>query len=58
MSDIKVEDQTQPEEVLKKTKPWFNGPHTFPTVKIETQEQPRSLGINVSDGAKTGEKIG
>jgi hypothetical protein len=58
MSDIKVKDETQPQEVLKKTKPWFNGPHTFPTVKIETQQQPQSLGINVGDGANVSERIG
>jgi hypothetical protein len=58
MTLINVQDESTPEDILKKTKPWFNGAHTFPTVKIETKEQPTSLGINVSDGAKPGEKIG
>ena len=55
---VNVTDATQPTEVLTKTKPWFNGPHTFPTVKIETPPQLKSLGINVSDGLKVGEHIG
>lgn len=64
MNNIDVKDQSKPTEVLKKNKPWFNGMHEFPTVKIETPKadppgmnrnpttgelQPASLGVNIGE---------
>lgn len=58
MNDIKVKDATEPKEVVTKKKRWFNGMHTFSSLKVNTPEQPTSLSINVGDTARLGEKIG
>lgn len=59
MSDVVVEDNTKAKEVVSKTKPWFNGSHTFSTVKVNPpKSEPTTLGISVGEGVKTTEKIG
>jgi hypothetical protein len=56
---IIVQDETHPQEVLDKKNNWaFPNKTPLRTVKLETKQQPQSLGINVTDSSETGEKIG
>jgi len=56
---INVSDETKVEDVTTNNKSWFNGVHTFSSVKINPpQEQPNKLFINVSETVITTDKVG
>lgn len=50
---VKVKNEVGVEERLTNTKPWFNGVHTFSSVKINNapvKEEENVLKVNVADG--------
>ena len=50
MPNINTSDQTEVTEKLTNTKPWFNGPHTFSSVKVgSSHKKPQKLSISVSE---------
>lgn len=52
--EVKINDQVETKEKLTNEKPWFNGIHTFSSVKIvpgqEGLKEDSVLKISVSDG--------
>jgi len=58
---VKVKDEVKLKEKLTNNKPWFNGMHTFSSVKIipgYQEDTPSVLEVNVSDNVDLKEKIG
>lgn len=57
MTDVKTTDNIEVKEKLTNQKPWFNGAHTFSSVKVNPPQNPPPLGINVSDSVNTKDKL-